>query len=85
MKMAIFLKKSLGIHNSVKPANGPISHRVRELVFVRDGGKCRICGDNELESMTIDHIIPQCKGGGHHPRNLQILCRSCNISKGGRI
>jgi 5-methylcytosine-specific restriction endonuclease McrA len=32
----------------------------------------------------VDHIIPICKGGLHHPDNLQILTMKENRSKGGK-
>ena len=32
----------------------------------------------------IDHIVPICKGGLHHPDNLQILTMKENRSKGGK-
>jgi len=32
----------------------------------------------------VDHIIPICKGGWHHPDNLQILTKEENRTKGGR-
>ncbi len=34
--------------------------------------------------MTVDHIIPQSKGGGDHFDNLQLLCGACNSTKGSR-
>tara|TARA_B100001093_G_C26352537_1_gene810892 strand:+ start:153 stop:488 length:336 start_codon:yes stop_codon:yes gene_type:complete len=32
----------------------------------------------------VDHIIPICKGGLHHPDNLQILTMEENRKKGGK-
>jgi 5-methylcytosine-specific restriction protein A len=36
------------------------------------------------EQLTADHVVPVAAGG--HPHGpLQVLCRSCNSSKGARI
>lgn len=37
---------------------------------------------NDPDSATIDHIIPEVKGGSNHPRNYALCCRECNQSKG---
>lgn len=56
---------------------------VANAVWNRDGGQCCICGSRtELE---FDHIIPISKGGATTFRNLQLLCRTCNIKKSDKI
>lgn len=51
-------------------------------VFAGDGYACRACGSTD--DLTVDHVIPRAKGGGHELANLQTLCRSCNSRKGIR-
>ena len=61
----------------------PVSPAVRFFVFERDRYRCRHCGS--IENLTIDHIYPQSRGGGHTEDNLQTLCRPCNSRKGARV
>lgn len=42
--------------------------------------KCAYCGSEE--NLTIDHIIPQSKGGGDTTKNVVCCCHSCNQNKG---
>ena len=52
---------------------------VKQLVWMRDGGRCRNCGaQTELQ---FDHVIPVAMGGSSDPANLQILCGPCNRRK----
>jgi len=46
--------------------------------------ECALCGLAGA-GLTIDHIVPLHHGGSNDPTNLQILCISCNSSKGARI
>lgn len=52
-------------------------------VWRRDGGRCVKC--ESRESLHIDHIIPLSQGGATIVSNLQLLCESCNLSKGAKI
>ena len=61
----------------------PISDDVKLLVWSRDGGACVKCGSRS--DLHFDHIIPLAKGGGDHAENIQLLCRSCNLSKKDRL
>lgn len=47
------------------------------------GSACLKCGSDE--KITQDHIVPLSKGGLHHPRNVQPLCRPCNERKQASI
>lgn len=60
-----------------------INWRLRALVLMRDGARCRLCGANPASGATlhVDHIKPWSKGGETVLENLQILCEACNIGK----
>jgi hypothetical protein len=57
--------------------------RLAADVFKRDGRRCARCGS--AEDLSIDHIVPLAAGGTHDLDNLQVLCRSCNSSKGAKV
>jgi hypothetical protein len=42
--------------------------------------KCAYCGSED--ALTLDHIVPQCKGGLDIKTNVVACCHSCNQSKG---
>ncbi len=56
--------------------------RLRQSIIQRDGC-CQMCGIEER--LSVDHIVPRHLGGDDNPSNLQVLCSSCNSSKGGRF
>jgi hypothetical protein len=60
-----------------------IKPEIKNQVWNRDGGRCVRCGTNQ--KLEFDHIIPHSKGGADTYRNLQLLCESCNRSKGASI
>lgn len=61
----------------------PIPEAVRSEVWRRDQGCCVQCGISQ--NLEFDHIIPLARGGATSVRNVQLLCRSCNASKGDSI
>ena len=61
----------------------PIPDRVKTAVWRRDEGRCVTCGSQAR--LEFDHIIPVVRGGSNTARNLQLLCESCNRSKGGNL
>ena len=42
--------------------------------------ECAYCGSDQ--NITLDHILPQCKGGLDIKTNVVACCHSCNQSKG---
>lgn len=63
---------------------------LEKALFYRENGRCAICTSSLTgvidphAKIHIDHIIPISRGGTSDPTNLQILCHTCNLSKGNR-
>lgn len=51
----------------------------------RDGNACVYCGCKNKKSLTIDHVIPQSRGGKDTWENLVIACSPCNSKKGNSL
>lgn len=74
------------ISNQVTDQDGnrePIPQDVMDKVWNRDGGKCVKCGSQK--NLEFDHLIPVSKGGATTYRNLQLLCKECNVEKSNKI
>lgn len=54
----------------------------REMILRRDGYICQQCGETE-GVLHVDHIVPRRLNGSDDANNLQTLCKSCNLRKGG--
>lgn len=59
-----------------------IPETLRWQVWERDNFTCQRCGSRQR--LSVDHIIPESRGGALDLSNLQTLCRSCNSSKGAK-
>ncbi len=61
-----------------------IPSHVKLEVWVRDGGKCAICGS--ADELHFDHILPFSKGATSlTAANVQLLCARHNLAKRDRI
>ncbi|MFE5963195.1 HNH endonuclease [Streptomyces rubiginosohelvolus] len=62
---------------------GHIPDDVKQLVWIRDQGRCRVCG--ATSELQFDHIISVAMGGSSEVENLQLLCGPCNRRKGAGL
>jgi hypothetical protein len=70
-----------------RPGQGPraFSKSMKLKKYQQQGGRCAHCGKfGSMSQMDADHIRPYSKGGSTSWSNLQILCQTCNRSKGNR-
>ncbi len=61
----------------------PMVRLSRREVFARDRHTCQYCGLSKTD-LTLDHVVPRARGGGHSWENLVSACRACNHRKAGR-
>jgi len=70
------------MHELLTFRSGDAKRMWRDEIKRRDGYRCVYCGSSE--DLTIDHVVPQCKGGPTNSTNCVAACRSCNQQKGSK-
>lgn len=61
-------------------------HTTEDIAAIRRAQKdrCALCSARLRGKGHVDHITPLSAGGSNWPKNLQLLCVTCNTSKGAR-
>ncbi|MDE0091236.1 MAG: HNH endonuclease [Thaumarchaeota archaeon] len=73
-------KYRLLVDNHNRRGAGQVDWRALRIKFDMFGWICLRCG--ATDNIEIDHITPITKGGTGDIKNLQPLCRPCNLKKG---
>lgn len=79
------LSKRIITHAELQPVdpNRNFTASQRAEIFLRSGGKCKVCGVQiSKTNFHADHIKPHTKGGKTDVENGQALCVACNVKKG---
>jgi 5-methylcytosine-specific restriction endonuclease McrA len=53
---------------------------LRQAVYERDGFACVYCGEKD-QRLSLDHRVPEIRGGTHDISNLATACLACNGAK----
>lgn len=66
----------------LKPKRKRYATDVRRMIYLRNGGRCAICGKRmDLDNCNLDHRIPLSKGGRDNVENLDCVHVQCNYIK----
>lgn len=79
-KPAVIVRKNFSAYRSKR------GYSFKQGIYYRDSCVCQYCGTPlALMAMTMDHVIPESKGGSNSPENLVSSCMDCNSRKGADI
>jgi len=66
--------------------NPTVSRFRKRILYNRDDWSCQYCAKKlSWTSITIDHVVPKCRGGKTTWRNCVVCCKNCNKNKGARL
>jgi 5-methylcytosine-specific restriction endonuclease McrA len=76
--------RSLHRNRKAKLRSAEGSHTGDDIkrLFIAQKGKCAYCAVSLKNGYHVDHIVAIANGGSNDPRNLQLACAPCNMSKG---
>ena len=75
------------IHRTDIPQRAGVkrSREIKNILYGVQDGYCNGCNNHfRVRNFTIDHRVPVSQGGQDIDTNLQLLCGSCNSTKGDR-
>jgi len=84
LKLSEREENSTSIKEKKLEHNRLIPSEVKKEVWIRDEGKCVLCGDSE--NLHFDHDLPFSKGGTSLSAvNIRLLCMKHNLQKSAKI
>ena len=66
--------------------NPSVSRFRKRILYNRDDWSCQYCNKRlGWGNVTIDHVLPKCRGGKTTWKNCVVCCKACNRQKGARL
>jgi len=85
IRRGFFLPLVLRLLKMVRKFYGKEVRFNRHRMLVRDGYACQYCGMKKVaRELTVEHILPESKGGKTTWENCVSACRPCNNRKGNK-
>jgi hypothetical protein len=80
-----FRPKAVRLQKQVRRFYGPKIHWTPDNLKVRDGYVCQYCGETfSPNRLTVEHVVPESKGGQSSWENTVAACKPCNNRKANR-
>ena len=81
----VIVRTDIPIRTDLALGLAPSPRQSKHTLYGLQEGNCNGCEIHfPFRNLTVDHIVPQSKGGTDHIDNLQLLCGACNSMKGTR-
>lgn len=81
----IRIPAAIRLRSPIKRRSGPVRYH-RVVVFRRDNWTCQYCGKSlSKRDATIDHVLPQSRGGLTNYKNCVTACHGCNHMKAFKL
>ncbi|MBT4768068.1 MAG: HNH endonuclease [Phycisphaerae bacterium] len=80
----VAVPRIIRVHRCIRTPDHHVRLNRRNL-YARDGNKCQYCGQRfPTSELSIDHVMPQSRGGENSWANLVCACVRCNTRKGNK-
>lgn len=61
--------------------NSKQRRQIAKAIFAKFNYTCVYCGDEDPDTLTLDHLFPLAKGGRDVRANMVACCKDCNTAK----
>ena len=59
--------------------------QTQKRIFQEAGSRCPFCGESDVATLQVHHIVPKEEGGGDQDENLILSCSNCHAKVGRGI